>query len=117
MRQDLLLQTSGLVMMDGKSALCGVSPLPLFDRRLLDLAVRGEWLLRSLKLCMARAFAGVPTHYCQFSAVFNLQTTKTKQMKMAANMLFYVILFIIGCLTACCSLLVLSFVFLENYKI
>jgi hypothetical protein len=36
---------------------------------------------------------------------------------MAANMFFCVILFIIGCFMACCSLLVLSFVFLENYKI
>jgi hypothetical protein len=65
------LQPSGL-MMDGKPALCGVSPQPMFDQLPLDLVVHGEWLLRSSKAYMARAFAGVPTHYYQFSAIFNL---------------------------------------------
>jgi hypothetical protein len=54
-------------MMDGKPALRGVSPQPMFDRRLLDLVVCGEWLLRSSKPYMAMAFAGVPIHYCQCS--------------------------------------------------
>jgi hypothetical protein len=45
----------------------------MFDRRLLDLVIRGEWLLWSSKPCMARAFVGVPVHYYQFSAIFNLQ--------------------------------------------
>jgi hypothetical protein len=57
------LQPSGLVMMDGKPALPGVSPQPMFDRRILDLIVHGELLLRSSKPCIARAFAGVSTHY------------------------------------------------------
>jgi hypothetical protein len=63
------LQPSGMVVKDGKPMLRGVSPQPIFDRRLLDLVIRGEWLLRSSKPCMVMSFAGVPIHYlvqCSF---------------------------------------------------
>jgi hypothetical protein len=100
-----------LGQVDGKLALRGVSPQSILDRRLLDLVVCGEWLLR----CLTRVFADVSIYYYQFSVVFNLQI-KSKRMKMTINIFFCVILIVIGHFTASCLLLVLSFIFLKNYK-
>ncbi|XBJ19953.1 hypothetical protein VPH35_010861 [Triticum aestivum] len=51
------LQPSDLVVVDCKLVLLGVMLQPMLLQRLLDLVSRGEWLLRSSKPCVARAFA------------------------------------------------------------
>ena len=111
------LQPSDLVVVDCKLVLLGVMLQPMLLQRFLDLVSRGEWLLRSSKPCMARAFAGFAFLCCWFSAIFNHRRAAYNQRKKKTSMLFIVILFFTGRSTSSCLSIVLAFVFLDDNQI
>ena len=104
------LQPSDLVVVDCKLVLLGVMLQPMLLQRLLDLVSRGEWLLRSSKPCVARAFAGFAFFCCWFSAIFNHRRAAYNQRKKKTSMLFIVILFFTGRFTSSCLSFVLAIV-------
>ena len=106
-----------ILAVECKLVLLGVMLQPMLLQRLLDLVSRGEWLLRSSKPCMARAFAGVAFLCCWFSAIFNHRRAAYNQRRKKTSMLFIVILFFTGRSTSSCLSIVLAFVFLDDNQI
>jgi hypothetical protein len=69
------------VMMDCKPVLLGVLLQLMFFQRLLNLAVRSEWFLRSSNPCVAMVFPCAPFLCCLSSAISKLRWTKHNQRK------------------------------------
>jgi hypothetical protein len=90
---DQFLQPFDLVMKDCKSTFLGVLPQAMFFLRLVDLVVSSEWFLRSLDLCVAMSFAGVPFPCCLSSVFFKLWWTANNQRKKTSIEIFNIILF------------------------
>ena len=107
------LQPSVLVVNDCKSVLLGVFPQPMFFLQLLDLVTSIEWFLRSSKLCVAMAFAGIHFPYCRFSVFLKFRWTTNNRKKKTTRDLFSVILFFLCRLVLSCPSIVLPIVFLR----
>ena len=106
------LQPSILVVKDCKPVLLGVFPQPMFFLRLLDLIASSEWFLRSLKSCVAIAFAGVPFSYCRFSVFFKLRWMTNNRKKTTRDLFGVIFLFLCRLVSSCPSI-VLPVIFLD----